>query len=177
LTYDIILADPPWRFASNSEAKPGKNAMQHYPCMRIPEIKALPVPDLAGRPALVFLWTTSPMLALSMDVLAAWRLKYVSHVIWLKNRIGTGYWVRGKHELLLIAKRGRFPCPSPTLFPESVIYAPITEHSRKPEVFQDRIDAAFPEARKLEMFARRVRPGWAAWGNETDRFAYEATAR
>lgn len=47
--FDIVVADPPWRFASNSKAKPGRNAMRHYACMTQEEINALPVREIATR--------------------------------------------------------------------------------------------------------------------------------
>ena len=44
--------------------------------------------------------------------------------------------------------------------------APKTEHSAKPDAVQERIEAMYPTARKLELFARRRRPGWDVWGDE-----------
>lgn len=32
------------------------------------------------------------------------------------------------------------------------------------------IDAAYPNTRKIELFARTETPGWAAWGNQTGLF-------
>ena len=168
--FDIIVMDPPWRFQSNSAAAPGRNALRHYPCMKLPEIAALPVRQWAARNALLLVWATSPMLPHAMAMIEAWEFKYVSSLVWVKSRIGTGYWARGRHEFVLIAKRGAFPCPRPAPFADSVIEAPSRQHSRKPEELQDMVDAAWPDARKLEMFARQVRPGWTAWGNEVDRF-------
>ena len=110
------------------------------------------------------------MLARSMPILDAWGFKYVSSIVWVKSRIATGFWVRNRHEIVLVAKRGAFPCPKPAPFPDSVINAPQQEHSRKPEALQDRIDAVWPDHRKLEMFARRPRRGWELFGNQTDRF-------
>lgn len=169
--FDIILADPPWRFASNSETKPSRNAMRHYPCMRDAEISALPVADWAAPAALLLMWTTSPMLERSMAIPRAWGFRYVSSLVWTKDRIGTGYWARNRHELVLICKRGRFDCPRPAPFADSVISGQQREHSRKPDALHAQVDAAWPDARKLELFARQARPGWTAWGNETDRFA------
>ena len=164
--YDIICADPAWKFSSNSKAKPGRNAMRHYDCMKDAEIAALPVKDWAARDALLFMWTTAPMLARSMPILDAWGFKYVSQIVWVKSRIATGFWVRNRHEIVIVAKRGKFPCPKPAPFPDSVIEGPQGRHSEKPEALQDRIDAVWPNARKLEMFARRDRAGWDLWGNE-----------
>lgn len=173
LRADIICADPAWRFASNSVAKPGRNAMRHYPCMSDAELVALPVAEWAMPDALLCCWTTAPMLERSLSVVRAWGFRYVSQIVWDKGRIGTGYWVRNSHEIVLIAKRGKFPAVRPAPFPESVIREKAREHSRKPELLQEWIDAAWPDARKLELFARRQRAGWQAWGNDTERFAAE----
>jgi N6-adenosine-specific RNA methylase IME4 len=48
------------------------------------------------------------------------------------------------------------------------VYAPKQDHSRKPDEVQDRIDSMYPDAHRLEMFARRKRDGWDAWGNEIE---------
>lgn len=163
---DIIVADPPWRFASNSQTRPGRNAMRHYPCMPLDEICAVPVAEWAARPALLFLWATSPMLPQALGVVAAWGFRFKSSLVWVKKRPGTGFWVRNRHELVLLAGRGRFACPTPAPFPDSVITSPARRHSEKPEDLQDRIDLIWPEARKLELFARRPRDGWEVWGND-----------
>lgn len=166
----IVVADPPWRFASNSEAKPGRNAMRHYPCMSVDQIAALDVPACLARKALLFMWTTAPMLVQSLPVLDAWGFEYVSQLVWVKDKTGTGYWARSRHEIVLIGKRGSFPCPKPAPFPDSVIIAPVREHSRKPPELQDRIDAVWPDQRKLEIFARQRRSGWEAFGNQVGKF-------
>lgn len=172
--FDICVADPPWRFASNSVAKPGRNAMRHYSCMKDDELKAMVIP--AAPDSLMFMWTTAPMMERSLGVLSAWRFRYVSQMVWVKNRIGTGFWVRNRHEIVLIGKRGKFPCPRPAPFADSVIEAKTREHSRKPSRLQDMIDAAWPDAHKLEMFARQSRVGWQSFGNETNKFSAEVTA-
>jgi N6-adenosine-specific RNA methylase IME4 len=50
----------------------------------------------------------------------------------------------------------------------SVILAENLKHSAKPEALQDSLEIMFPKTNKLEMFARRVRPGWTCLGNEID---------
>ena len=172
--YDIVLADPPWRFTSNSRERPGRNALRHYSCMSPGEIAALPVREIAARDALLYLWVTVPHLATGLDVLRAWGFRYVSGLVWVKARIGTGFWVRNRHEIVLIARRGRFPCPRPAPHPDSVIEAPQREHSRKPDALHEMIEDAFPSARRVELFARQRRPGWHAWGNETAKFGAAA---
>lgn len=48
------------------------------------------------------------------------------------------------------------------------IKTPRYKHSQKPEDVQDKIDLMYPNQRKLELFARRTRPGWTATGNQND---------
>jgi len=48
-----------------------------------------------------------------------------------------------------------------------IVFAPVGEHSVKPDRVQDRVERLWPnETPRLEIFARRRREGWAAWGNE-----------
>lgn len=169
--FSIIVADPPWRFRSNSAAKPGRNARRHYDCMEDDGIAALPLAEWAADDALLFMWTTAPMLERSLAIPRAWGFRYVSQAVWPKDRMGTGYWFRNQHEIVLLCKRGRFPRPGNSApLGSSLIFGARREHSRKPDDLQDRIDVVWPHARKLEMFARRVRPGWTAWGDETTKF-------
>lgn len=170
---DIVYADPPWKFASNSAAKPGRNAMRHYPCMTDAELCAMPVKSWLADDALLFMWTTAPMLERSMRIPAAWGFKkYITHFVWPKSRTATGYWIRNRHELLMIYKRGKFPRPdNKAPFADSVITGPTREHSRKPDGVADEIARIWPDAVKLEMFARTRRPGWCARGNQVDLFS------
>lgn len=168
--YGVILADPPWRFASNSYAKPGRNAFRHYDCMNEADIAALPVQPLAADDAVLFLWTTAPHLQTGLAVMKAWGFRYKTNFAWVKDRIGTGYWARNQHEHVLVGRRGKFPTPDPSQRISSVISGQQRQHSRKPDALQDHIDAAWPDARKVELFARQQRPGWDCWGNQTDKF-------
>lgn len=177
--YDIILADPPWKFTSNSAKNPGKNAMAHYDCMPRAEIDALPVAEIAAKDALLLLWVTVPFLDQGLVTAKAWGFKYVSEIMWAKDRIGTGFWVRNRHEAVLICKRGKFPCPRPAPFPDSVIVGQQREHSRKPDRLHEMVADVedWKGLRKLEMFAREGRPGWDAWGNQTTKFDRKCDAK
>lgn len=168
--FDVIYADPPWRFASNSASKPGRNARRHYDCITVEEIAAMPVADMAAPSALLLMWITVPFAHRADEVVRAWGFRSKSQLVWPKRRIGTGYWARNQHELVVIATRGRFPCPRPALFPSSIIPGDQREHSRKPEWVAEQIDARLAGARRIELFARRKRAGWETWGNETEKF-------
>ncbi len=168
--FSVILADPPWRFQSNSAARPGRNARRHYDCMALPDICAMPVADIAARDALLLMWVTVPFAELAFDVVKAWGFRYKSQLVWPKESIGTGYWARNRHEIVYICRRGQFPCRT-ALFPDSIIPGAQREHSRKPEWVHDMVDRMYMDLTKLEMFARRPREGWTVWGDQTDKFA------
>lgn len=48
----------------------------------------------------------------------------------------------------------------------TVSIEPNERHSKKPENLQNSLDLMFPDAKKIEIFARRLRPGWVCLGNE-----------
>jgi N6-adenosine-specific RNA methylase IME4/ParB-like chromosome segregation protein Spo0J len=165
--YAVLYADPPWHFeVYNEESGVERAAGNHYPTMSLDEICALPVLSLASPDAALFMWTTAPHLRESFDVLVAWGFEYKTNIVWVKDKIGLGYFVRNQHELLLVATRGDMPLPSPGNRPPSVITAPRREHSRKPDEAYELIERMYPELPKIELFARHARAGWAAWGNE-----------
>jgi N6-adenosine-specific RNA methylase IME4/ParB-like chromosome segregation protein Spo0J len=170
--YAVLYADPPWHFeVYNEESGVERAAGNHYSTMSLDEICALPVLDLATDAAVLFMWTTAPHLQESFQVLAAWGFEYKTNIVWVKDKIGLGYFVRNQHELLLVATRGDMPSPSPANRPPSVISAPRREHSRKPDEAYALIEAMYPTLPKVELFARQRRPGWDVWGNETGKYA------
>jgi N6-adenosine-specific RNA methylase IME4 len=165
--YAVILADPAWDYRLyNEESGSSRAAAEQYPTMKLDEICALPVSDLATDAAALFLWTTAPHLQESFQALAAWGFAYKTNAVWVKDKIGLGHFIRGQHEILLIATRGDMPCPLPANRPPSVISAPRREHSRKPDEAYELIERMYPALPKIELFARYARPGWEAWGNE-----------
>ena len=163
-TYPVILADPPWRY-THCEA-PNRAIENQYPTMSLEDICSLPVGSVAGDNCILFCWATSPLLASAFQVLSAWGFTYHTNMVWVKDKIGMGYWARQRHELLLVATRGSIPTPPPEVRPDSVITAPRGRHSEKPVQAYEIIEAMFPDLPKLELFCRSPREGWAAWGNE-----------
>lgn len=80
-------------------------------------------------------------------------------------QIGLGQYQRGSHELLLLGTRGGAMVPEPPNRLSSVIIAPRTKHSAKPQAAYDLIERVTAGPR-LEMFAREPRTDWTTWGNE-----------
>ncbi len=163
--YGVIYADPPWKFAPYSNVTGmDRAADNHYPTMDVGGIMALPVPSADD--AVLFLWATVPMLVEAIEVLEAWGFEYKSGFVWVKDRIGTGYWARNRHELLLIGTKGKIPAPAMGQQFDSVIDAPVGDHSAKPFAVHEMIEEMFPSLPRIELFAREQFEGWDAWGNE-----------
>lgn len=114
----------------------------------------------------MFLWVTSPKLEEGLIVLNAWGFEYKTSMVWVKDKIGMGYYVRGRHEFLLIGTKGNPLKPEPENRFDSVIAAPRTEHSKKPSEVYERIEKMYPNGKYLELFARNERKNWKSWGNE-----------
>lgn len=163
-TYPIIYADPPWKY----EHEESESRIIQYPTMTLEEIKAMGVDKISSPDCLLFLWTTSPKLEESFEVIKAWGFIYRTCMVWVKDKIGMGYYARQQHEVLLIAKKGEIPPPLPALRPPSIIHGERKEHSAKPECVYEIIESMYPELSKIELFARNTRPNWAAWGNQSN---------
>jgi N6-adenosine-specific RNA methylase IME4/ParB-like chromosome segregation protein Spo0J len=183
--YGVILVDFPWPFdAYSSESGLERSPEAHYPTMSLDEIKAFKLP--AAPDCIVFSWTTTAHSDDAIDVMRGHGFEFRTEIIWYKEesekcencgrhivqedppKEGTGYWFRNLHEKLLIGVRGKVPAPvMGTQFP-SVIKAPRGRHSEKPEIFYQIIERYFPTTPKIELFARKARPGWRVWGNEVE---------
>lgn len=87
---------------------------------------------------------------------------------------GTGYWNRDRDELFLIGTRGKVVAPAMGEQGESVWFAArppleegeVSKHSKKPPNAHEWFEQHYPNTPKIELNARRVRPGWDLWGNE-----------
>lgn len=178
--YGCIVADPPWAFSSNSAAKPGRNARRHYATMKLADIQAMPVAELAAEDATLFLCATNPMLPHALAVMAAWEFRYKTVAfIWAKTttktdaswvpkyHFGLGHWTRANGELVLMGVRGRPKRLAGDV--RQLIVAPRREHSRKPDLLYESI-RRLVGGPYLDLFARERRPGWDAFGNEIEKF-------
>jgi len=163
--YRVLYVDPPWRY-DGVETPDARQIENHYPTMALDELKALKDKIPAADDSIMFMWATSPKLTEAMDLLAEWGFNYRTCMVWVKDKIGMGYYARQQHELLLIARRGNPGVPDPAARPASVIEAPRGAHSAKPHEFYDVLEAMYPDASRVELFARNEREGWASWGNE-----------
>lgn len=195
--FGCILADPPWHYKSytsiqSQNPQSRRDVERHYATMKLPEIMALPVRELAAPSGChLFLWTTSPHLQQALALMEAWGFKYSSVAFtWIKLRrsidtrqlrvlptaesdlhVGLGLTTRKNSEFVLLGRRGNARRNAKDV--REVILAPVREHSRKPDEQYPRIER-YCDGPRLELFARTQRPGWTAWGNETDKFEVAA---
>lgn len=172
--YQLIMADPPWRFTTRSKkGVTPKGAGGQYSTMSLQEIMAMPVADIATPNALLWLWATNPMLPQAFAVLGAWGFRFTTAGHWSKKTkhgkqaFGTGYVLRCAGEPFLIGTRGHLKT---TRKVRSVIEGTIREHSRKPDEAFEAAEMLLPRAARIELFSRQERPGWDAFGDEIRRF-------
>lgn len=161
--YQIIYADPPWRY---THAVKNRQIENHYPTMALSEIKAINIPS--EKNSVLFLWATTGKLPECLEVMKAWGYEYKSSMVWDKEIIGMGYWFRGRHEFLLVGTKGKFSPPPQPLRVSSVYQEKRTKHSKKPNHIRDLIHKWYPQHLKIELFARQKTEGWDVWGNEVE---------
>jgi N6-adenosine-specific RNA methylase IME4 len=172
--FGTILADPPWQFTNRTgKVAPEHRRLARYATLTMPEIKALPVADLAAEPAHLYLWVPNALLPEGLDVMKAWGFHYKSNIVWHKIRKdggsdgrGVGFYFRNVTEILLFGTRGR---NARTLArgrrQVNYMSSRKREHSRKPDEQFAIIEACSPGP-FLELFARGDRRNWTLWGDQ-----------
>lgn len=174
--FGAICADPPWTFLDLN----GESAIDHYGCMDIESIAALPIQALAADDCVLFLWVTNPTLASAFRVIEAWGFQYKTVAFtWVKQIksdvgkisapplwfMGNGYWTRANPELCLLATRGKPKRKAKDV--RQLVIAPVGKHSRKPDEVSARIERLV-DGPYLELFGRRSMEGWTVWGNQVE---------
>jgi N6-adenosine-specific RNA methylase IME4 len=162
--YRVLYADPPWKY--NDERQGYGAATDHYSTLAVDELCALPVGDLAGDEAVLFLWATAPLLPDCLRVVEAWGFAYKTFFVWDKVKHNYGHYNSVRAELLLLCTRGSCTPDSAKLF-DSVVQVERSErHSEKPEAFRQLIDQLYGQGPRIELFARKRVNGWDSWGAE-----------
>lgn len=187
--YDVIYADPPWAY--NNASIDGA-AARHYStceCHKDGQFKAL-VDGWAADNCALFMWATWPKLREAFLLGDAWGFEYVTCAfVWVKTLrdagqlhmfehprpemltvFGVGFYAKSNTEFVLLWRRGSIAGDWADNTIRQLVFAPRREHSRKPDEVRGLIERAYPDARRIEMFARSRAPGWDAWGSETEKF-------
>jgi N6-adenosine-specific RNA methylase IME4 len=164
--YRVIYTDPPWSYNDKRDGNT-TGATDHYPTMALEEICKLPIKELAEDNAVLFLWTTSPLLEDTFKVVSAWGFKYKTSFIWDKVKHNMGHYNSVRHEFLLICTRGSCTPDNVKLFDSVQTIERSAKHSEKPEEFRNIIDTLYTAGEKIELFSRKKVDGWQVWGNQT----------
>ena len=172
--YNIIYTDPPWpqKKSNPCKARPNQGKELDYETMSVED--CFNIQDQffaqAAEKHNVFMWTIDKFLHENEQQMPKRGYKCHARIIWDKeNGIAPAYTVRFSHEYLLW-----FYKPGHILMPRreargvysDVIREKSTKHSKKPECAYRMIEDMFPDANKIELFARNTRDGWHSWGNE-----------
>lgn len=179
--YNIIYADPPWRFknwsmkelAERGEKWARRNGRSPYDVMNHQDICNLAIQDISAKNAVLLMWVTYPKLDEGLAVIKAWGFTFKTvGFTWVKQNksgvgfhFGLGYHTRGNPEICLLATKGKGLRRVDNSIPNLLI-APLSEHSQKPQEARDRIIRLYGTVPRLELFARQRREGFDAWGNE-----------
>ena len=167
--YRSVAADPGWQFG-DSLPGPSRGAAKNYRTMSLAEICAFKLPDLEDDCRL-FLWRVASMQEEALAVMRAWGFTLKAEMVWVKETVhgrphfGMGRTVRNAHEVCLIGVRGKPEVLSHSV--RSVFSAPVERHSEKPDRFFKLVGELSPRP-YVELFARRRRVGWDAFGDELE---------
>jgi N6-adenosine-specific RNA methylase IME4 len=165
--YAVILADPPWQYSNSGF---NQSAESQYPTMPTDEICSMAdmVREVSIPETVLFLWATNPLLPEALKVMESWGFTYKTNMAWIKGSsggTGIGWYVKSKHELLLIGTKNN--TPHPITKPDSYFTTTSKlKHSEKPDESFLIIESMY-EGAKLELFSRKARIGWVSYGNES----------
>jgi len=157
-TYQVIVIDPPWPYTSR-QRDPSHKIASPYESISIEKLKELKIP--AAPDSVLWLWSTNTFLHDAFHLLEAWDFTYHTMLTWVKNFVGLGDWLGGQTEHCLLATKGNYHIFRKN--ESTVIDSRRTKHSEKPDVFYEMVEHICPGT-KIDIFARKERVGWAAWG-------------
>lgn len=188
--YSTVVIDPPWRYKS-----PGwlGGAERHYQTLPFEALEAMPIDTVANEDAHLWMWATDTHLENAFDLIKKWGFTRRALFPWVKlspKRIpagkivedenlvlydngvhrlqyGNGYYGRSVAEFLILATRGKNIVVQEGRHVRKVIFAPVGEHSEKPNLAY-RIIRNMSPGPYLDMFGRSGHPGFDSWGNEAE---------
>lgn len=179
--YNVIYADPPWKFKIWSDKGSGRSPETHYLTQSIQALKAFNIPGICEKDCVLLMWATFPCLKYAFDLAEAWGFIYKTVAFtWVKQnknneRIfkGMGYYTRANAEVVLLFTKGK-PLKRVCCNVEQVLISQRGDHSHKPAEIRKRIVKLFGNVPRVELFARDCSPsftdnefeGWDVFGNE-----------
>ena len=180
--YQVIYADPPWDYGGKMQYDKttikGENigfekkiflssAGFKYPTLKLKQLKTLDVKSIADDDCILFMWTTGPQLANSVELGEAWGFEYKTVAfVWDKMIHNPGRYTLSQTEFVLVFKKGKIPQPRGARNVRQMVAVPRGKHSEKPIEVIKGITKMFPQQDKIELFARNNFVGWDNWGLE-----------
>ena len=164
-----IVADQQWQQPLSGKYRNPKNRRPDrwpYDTMSLEAICQMPVADLADKGCHCWLWTTNAFLEPGFEVLRRWGFKYLAPIHWIKPS-GMGNYVVHRTQTILLGYRDKCVFDRGRYFPNIISTSSPHRHSQKPEESYKLIEQVSHEER-LELFARRARPGWHSHGDEIE---------
>lgn len=159
--YNLIVVDPPWQNKIEYDPEYGRGAVK-YPQMTTEEIENIKLP--MDSDCVIFLWTIDCYLHEALHILDKWGLDRKGTIIWVKDKIGLGKWLRNQHEYCFLAFRGNPVFDGRSI--STILNAPRNHHSEKPDEFYQIVEKTCPYKKRLDYFARKQREGWDVYGDE-----------
>jgi N6-adenosine-specific RNA methylase IME4 len=158
--FDVIVIDPPWNYGRDYDPH-GSRVANPYPEMTQDELKEIDIPFADD--CVLFLWTTHQFIWSAKELVDYWGFTYHATIVWDKETIGMGFWLRMQCEFCLVATKGD-PFWHNTEW-RDIIREPRREHSRKPDKFYSLVEAV-TEGKRLDYFSREKRLNWFTYGTE-----------
>lgn len=180
--YEVIYADPPWDYGGKMQYDKSSIKTENigfkqkifissadfkYPTVKLRDLKSLDIGAIAADNCILFMWTTGPQLANSIELGKVWGFEYKTVAfVWDKQVHNPGRYTLSQTEFVLVFRKGVFPFPRGARNVKQFVSWHRGAHSEKPEIVMDGITKMFPTQSKIELFARKNYVGWDNWGLE-----------
>ena len=175
--YNIIYADPPWKFTSpkfqDGNRGFGNRVEDRYKTMNIKEICDLPIKKIADKNCILFLWIIDSHLEKSFKIFKSWGFRFATiGFTWVKQYKSGSYcynfgtYTLKSTEICLIGLKGKLKKLKNKNNVKGLVFAERTKHSKKPDYIRKQIVELCGDLPRIELFARNRYKGWDSWGNE-----------
>lgn len=178
--YQVIYADPPWDYGgkmqydkttikSENEGFHKKiflsSAEFKYPTLKLKQLKELDVAGIAAEDCLLFMWTTGPQMANSIELGEAWGFEYKTIAfVWDKMVHNPGRYTLSQTEFVLAFKR---KISAQRCEECETIHSSASRRTQREACGSYRWNYEnVSGAGKIELFARNNYIGWDNWGLE-----------
>ena len=144
--YQIIYADPPWKFNNkNTGGSMSSGSVNKYSVLSSLELKEIDIPSIANENCFLFMWWVASMPEEAIQLVKDWgfQLKTMTAFSWIKKTknwkdyFGMGFYTRQQQEHCLLAIKGH-----PKVVSHSIrqnIRAKNIQHSSKPNEVRNKI--------------------------------------